>query len=121
MSSRSVRYGLAAVHAQHANGAVTGMPDRNFTGLEIDSVAVVAGAYLKPTLEQGYCGAVILRHHAELGAFNDRDEIRALNVELSSLALGYIIESITVHLNDTVDRLPRDRWYGNHQLRVRCG
>jgi hypothetical protein len=96
------------------------MTDRNFTGLEIDNVAVVAGAYLEPTLEQRYCGAVVLRHHAELRAFDDRDEIRTLNVQLSSLALGYVIESIAVRLNDTVDRLPRYHWRGKHELRVRC-
>jgi hypothetical protein len=115
-----MRHGLTGVHAEHANGAVSGMPDRNFTSLEIDNVAVVGGAHLKPTLEQRYGGALILRHHAELRAFNDRDEVRALNVELSSLTLGYIIESITVRLNDTVDRFPRYRGCGNHQLRVRC-
>jgi hypothetical protein len=115
-----VRHGLAGIHAQHSNGAVIGMTDRNLTGLEIDNVAVVGGAHLEPALEQRYGGALILRHHAELRAFNDRDEVRALNVELSSLTLGYIIESITARLNDAVDRLPRHRRRGNHQLRVRC-
>jgi hypothetical protein len=115
-----MRHGLTGVHAQHPNGAVIGMTDRNLTGLEIDNVALVGGAHLEPTLEQRYGGAVILRHHAELRAFNDRDEVRALNAELSSLTLGYIIESIPARLDDTVDRLTWYRSRGNHQLRVRC-
>ena len=113
-------HGLTGVHAQHANGAVIGMTDRNLTGLEIDNVALVGGAHLEPALEQRNRGALLLRHHAELRAFDDRDEVCALNVELSSLALGYIVESITARLNDTVDRLPRHHRRGNHQLGVRC-
>jgi hypothetical protein len=47
-----VRHGLTGIHAQHSNGAVIGMTDRNLTGLEIDNVAVVGGTYLEPALEQ---------------------------------------------------------------------
>ena len=112
-------HGLTGVHAQHANGAVIGMTDRNLTGLEIDNVAVVGGTHLESALEQRNRGALILRHHAELRAFNDRDEVCALYVELSSLTLGYVIKRITVRLNYTVDRLPRYRRRGNQQLRVR--
>jgi hypothetical protein len=115
-----MHHGVTGIHAQHANGAVSGMTDRDLTRLEIDNVAVVGGTHLEPALEQRNRGAVILRHHAELSALDDGDEVRTLNVELSSLTLGYIIESITVRLNDTVDGLPRYRRRGNHQLRVRC-
>ena len=77
-----MRQRLTTVHAQHPNGTVIGMTDRDLSGVEIDNVAAIGGAHFEPTLEQRYCCAVLLRHHAELRALDDRDEKSALNVEL---------------------------------------